>query len=90
MMATKVNVAFQTMPQTVATSDRPTTPVASATSAPALALQPIPRPRGWAITSVSVAMKIRMAITVMNDPETKTGPRCGPAHSAVYRAAAGG
>lgn len=56
--ATKVKVASQTMPQTTPTSARPTTPVPSATAAPASALQPMPSPLGCQITRVRVARKI--------------------------------
>ncbi len=63
--ATKARVAFQTMPTTVGTSEKCTTVVARATTAPPSALQPMPRPLGCQITRVSVARKIRMAATVM-------------------------
>lgn len=44
--ARNASVAFQIMPKTSGTSERPTTPVASAARAPAVALHPIPSPLG--------------------------------------------
>lgn len=64
MTATKVAVAFQTMPQTTATSAQCTTPRASATMAPSDALQPMPRPAGCQMTRTRVAAKIRRAASM--------------------------
>ena len=66
MMAMKVAVAFQTMCHTAATSARCTTPVNKAATAPSMALQPIPRPRGCQMTSVMVKTKIRRATSTKN------------------------
>src|SRR5690625_703277 len=64
--ATKVKVASQTMPHTVATSCNCTTPANRAVTAPASALQPMPRPRGCQITRASVRMKIVSAGSMRN------------------------
>ena len=56
--ATKVKVASHTMCQTTGTSPQPITPVSRARTAPPMALQPMPRPRGCQMTSTSVARKI--------------------------------
>ena len=66
MTATKVPVAFQTICQTTGMSAQCTTPSNSAMAAPIEALQPMPRPRGCQMTSVSVKMKIRMAVNMMS------------------------
>ena len=68
MTATKVAVAFHTMPHTVGTSLRWTTPVARATAAPPRALNPIPSPRGCQITSVKVAAKMIRASNMRGAP----------------------
>lgn len=59
--ATNVNVASQTMCQTTGMSGKPMEPVARATTAPPMADQPMPRPRGCQMTSARVAMKIAKA-----------------------------
>ena len=64
MIATKAPVAFQMMLHTTGMSDSEIAPVNSARVAPPIALQPMPSPRGCQITSVIVATKIRMAISI--------------------------
>src|SRR5690606_22881324 len=59
--ATNVNVAFQTMPVTSQTSPKSTTPNNSATTAPAIADQPIDKPLGCQITNINVTINIKLA-----------------------------
>jgi hypothetical protein len=59
--ATKVMVASQTICQTTGTSCQPMTPVSNARTAPPMALQPMPRPRGCQMTKTSVTMKMANA-----------------------------
>ncbi|MNJ71053.1 hypothetical protein D3C77_675560 [compost metagenome] len=70
--ATKASVAFQTIPVTVATSLRLTTPNIKARIAPALADQPIFRPLGCHITKVKVSIKIITANIVILPPSITT------------------
>lgn len=65
MTATKVNVAFHTIPVTSVTSDNETTPVSIATAAPISAVIPISSPFGYQMTNVNVARKIITASSVM-------------------------
>ena len=51
MMAIRAKVAFQTMPATLTTSRQPTTPVASASTAPMPAAVAGPMRRGRASTA---------------------------------------
>lgn len=63
----KVKVASQTMCHTTGTSPRLITPVSRATTAPIVALQPMPRPRGCQMTNTSVTRKmatVSMAVPV--------------------------
>ncbi len=64
--ATKVKVAFQTIPVTSNTSERLTTPVMIATTAPIKAVIPISKPFGCQITKVKVKRKITIAKIVIN------------------------
>jgi hypothetical protein len=61
-MATNAKGAFQTMPVTVPTSMKLTTPNIKARIAPALADQPIFSPLGCQMTNVKVIKKIRKAM----------------------------
>lgn len=61
MTATKVNVAFHTIPVTSRTSWTSTTPVMKANTAPPQADQPIDKFFGCQITSISVSRKITAA-----------------------------
>lgn len=61
MSATKVKVAFQTMCQTVGILRQWMTPRARSITAPAMALQPMPKPRGCQMTNTRVAMKTARA-----------------------------
>ena len=74
MIATNAAVAFQTMPHTTGTSDSVTTPASSATTAPPIALHPMPRPLGCQMTSAIVATKIRAARSIRR----RAGPRHRP------------
>ncbi len=62
--AMKVAVAFQTMAHTVGMSCSDTAPTARAISAPRLALQPTPSPRGCQMTSTRVKRKTAKAISM--------------------------
>ncbi|GHH16020.1 hypothetical protein GCM10008023_19560 [Sphingomonas glacialis] len=64
MIATNAPVAFHTIPHTTGTSVSVTAPASNATSAPAIALHPIPSPLGCQMTSASVARKISTAIVI--------------------------
>ena len=65
--ATKVKVAFQTIPVTSSTSEKLTTPVIIATTAPINAVIPISRPLGCHITKINVNIKIVIAnIVIVN------------------------
>src|SRR3954466_3825278 len=64
MIAIKVPVAFHTMCHTNGISAKLITPNNSASIAPSDALQPMPRPRGCQMTSVSVSKKIRKAVII--------------------------
>ncbi|MCY1453153.1 hypothetical protein D9M71_701270 [compost metagenome] len=66
--AMKVPVAFQMMCQTTGISLHCTTPQSNASSAPPVALQPTPRPRGCQITRVMVSRKIKDAISMKYKP----------------------
>src|SRR5699024_1356767 len=63
--ATKVRVAFQTIPVTSTTSGNDTTPVIIARIAPNIAVTPISNPLGCQITKDNDNTKIRIANTVM-------------------------
>ncbi len=64
--ATKVKVAFQTIPVTSITSEKLTTPVIIATTAPIKAVIPISKPFGCHITKSKVKRKITIANIVIN------------------------
>ena len=65
--ATKVNVAFQTMPVTSITSERLTTPVIMAIIAPINAVIPISNPLGCQMIKINVNRKIVIAnIVIVN------------------------
>ena len=65
--ATKVKVAFQTIPVTSSTSEKLTTPVIIAITAPINAVIPISRPLGCHITKINVNIKIVIAnIVIVN------------------------
>lgn len=74
--ATNVIVAFQTIPHTVATFARCTTPSARATAAPPAADQPMESPFGWAMTRVKVATKTATATTVRLAPLSVSTGAC--------------
>ena len=62
--ATKVRVAFQTIPVTSSTSEKLTTPVTIATTAPTRAVIPISKSFGCHITKIKVKRKITIAKTI--------------------------
>ena len=61
IIATNVSVAFHTILVTSITSDHPTTPVRSATTAPITAVIEISNPLGCQITKINVSTKMVMA-----------------------------
>src|SRR5699024_9027003 len=63
--ATNVSVAFHTIPQTVATSPKLTTPKIRATSAPAQEDHPMPSPFGCLMTRNKVTRNMIKAITAV-------------------------
>ena len=65
MTATNVKVAFQTIPVTSKTSEKLTTPVMIATTAPIKAVIPISRPLGCQMTKNKVIRKIIIAKVVI-------------------------
>lgn len=58
--ATNVKVAFQTIPVTSNTSEKLTTPVMIATTAPIKAVIPISKPFGCHITKIKVKEKLQL------------------------------
>ena len=65
--ATKVNVAFQTIPVTSSTSEKLTTPVMIAITAPIKAVTPISKPLGCHMIKINVNIKIVIAnIVIVN------------------------
>ncbi len=73
MIATKVAVAFQTIPHTVGISPSETTPASSATAAPPNALQPIPSPLGCQMTSAIVTTKMVSASSIRRAGRPRLG-----------------
>ncbi|MNC60378.1 hypothetical protein D3C75_1102520 [compost metagenome] len=67
----KVPVAFQMICQTTGISPHCTTPLSNASTAPPVALQPTPSPRGCQITRVMVRRKISDAINMTQALKTK-------------------
>ncbi|MNQ17988.1 hypothetical protein D3C85_310190 [compost metagenome] len=81
MMITAMNVAvaFQTMFHTTGMSDTCTTPTAKASTAPRLALQPMPKPRGCQMTRIRVRMKIVIAANMRTSRQATGGGTPCPA-----------
>src|SRR5699024_10626877 len=82
--ATNVSVAFQTIPQTSATSEKVTTPAINARTAPRHADHPIPSPFGCLMTKNKVIRNITIAISAEEDINSRHLLRTHRAEQCVF------